>query len=57
MKKTKSMLIGSSPKKKKKKSLDFYVNKERVEQVTEFKYLGLLNRLLAALEQTRWYDM
>ena len=41
VKKTKSMLIGSSPKIK-NKSLDFYVNKERVEQVTEFKYLGLL---------------
>ena len=33
------MLIGSSPKIE-NKSLDFYVNKERVEQVTELNILA-----------------
>ena len=41
VKKTKCMLIGSSAKVK-NKTLDFYVDEEKVDQVTEFKYLGLL---------------
>ena len=54
VKKTERMLIGSSPKIK-NKSPDFYVNRERVKQVTEFKDIGL--QIDSSLRWNKHVDM